>query len=129
VHLAVFKVILEYLYKETVDIPPAIAIDILIKANEWGLNKLKQLCEIEIVKCIDRDNVINIILVSETHEADYLLAECINVLFIHFTSLHTHENFKHISASVLTKLDAVRAAYELASTITIIKYKLPVDIK
>jgi len=123
--LAVFNVIIEFLYKDTADIPTAIVLDVLVKANEWGLNKLKQICEKDLSICIDKDNVISLILISETHEADYLLACCINVLFIHLDSLHSQEDFKHISSRVLKKLDVVRANYEFASKFTAINYYDP----
>jgi len=50
----------EYIYTGKARIPPLIAIEVLMSANELGLNCLHQICEREINTYLDEANVFSV---------------------------------------------------------------------
>ena len=65
---AVFLKILEFLYTDTVlEIPPDVAVPLLIAAEQYLLLRLKGLCEDAIRKGITCENVIPTFLASHRH--------------------------------------------------------------
>ena len=67
--LPTFKKLLEFIYSdqlvkiENVDQ----AIDVLVAANKYGLDRLKRLCEKYLVSIIELDNVIDLLYLSDMH--------------------------------------------------------------
>jgi len=108
----VFERVVEFLYTGRVSIPPVIAFEILITANELGLKRLHQLCERIIASHLDEENVIAIALACEYHLAHFLLDECINIMVMHYEKIKHDEDFKNISEATQKKISTLYSTYE-----------------
>ena len=64
-----FKKLLEFIYTDQITMmaSPEQAMDILVAANKYGLDRLKRLCEKQLVGCIDLDTVIELLYMSDRH--------------------------------------------------------------
>merc|ERR1719197_1323998 len=75
----VFLLLLEYIYTDQVgDIGSQLAVQLLIAAERFLLDRLKALCEDIIRKSICIDNVVNIMMTAKMHRADGLKDICID---------------------------------------------------
>jgi len=108
----VFERVVEFLYTGRVSVPPIIAFELLISANELGLKRLHQLCERTIASHLDEDNVLAIALACEYHLANFLLDECINVMVLHFEKIKLAEEYKQLSAATQQKIESLYKTYE-----------------
>jgi hypothetical protein len=80
------------------------AIDLLIAANEYDLERLKKLCEKHLVMSIDLSNVIDMLCLSDIHQAKDLRRICISFCVANFDVVTKREEFKKLSKEVLLEL-------------------------
>lgn len=66
----VFKSILNYIYTDDVEFYDlSLVVNLLIESNKYNLVRLKRICEWELTKIIDQDNVIDLLHLSDIHGA------------------------------------------------------------
>ena len=100
-----FKKVLEFIYSDQVQLISAEqAIDILVAANKYGLDRLKRLCEKYLVGIIDLENVIDLLYLSDMHQAMELKRMCINFTIAYFDIITKKDEFKKLSKSILLEL-------------------------
>lgn len=106
ISLPTFKKLLEFIYSDQlVKIENADqAIDVLVAANKYGLDRLKRLCEKYLVSLIELDNVIELLYLSDMHQAIELKRMCINYTMIYFDIVTKREDFKKLSKTILLEL-------------------------
>ena len=80
------------------------AIDVLVAANKYGLDRLKRLCEKFLVQLIDLENVIELLYMSDMHQAMELKRMCINFTMQYFDIVTKREDFRKLSKSILLEL-------------------------
>jgi len=80
INLPTFMKLLEFIYSDQLnDLESAEqAIDVLVAANKYGLDRLKRLCEKFLVQLIDLENVVELLYLSDMHQAMELKRMCIN---------------------------------------------------
>jgi hypothetical protein len=76
----------------------------LVAANKYGLDRLKRLCEKYLVSIIDLENVVELLYLSDMHQAMELKRMCINYTMSHFDIVTKKEEFKKLSKSILLEL-------------------------
>jgi N-acetylneuraminic acid mutarotase len=69
----VFKAIINYIYTDDVEFDDlSMVANILVESNKYNLIRLKKICEWELTKIIDHDNVIDLLHLSDIHDASEL---------------------------------------------------------
>jgi hypothetical protein len=98
--------LLEFIYSDQLsDLESADqAIDVLVAANKYGLDRLKRLCEKYLVALIDLENVIELLYLSDMHQAVELKRMSINFTMQYFDILTKREDFKKLSKTILLEL-------------------------
>ena len=76
----------------------------LVAANKYGLDRLKRLCEKYLVSLIELENVIELLYLSDIHQAMELKRMSINYTLNYFDILTKREDFKKLSKSILLEL-------------------------
>jgi len=104
--LATFMKLLEFIYSDQLnDLESAEqAIDVLVAANKYGLDRLKRLCEKFLVQMIDLENVVELLYLSDMHQAMELKRMCINFTMQYFDIVTKREDFRKLSKSILLEL-------------------------
>ena len=75
----VFKNIVNYIYTDEVELNDlSMIVNLLIESNKYNLTRLKSIWEWELSKIIDMENVIDILHLSDIHEAAELRAICLD---------------------------------------------------
>ena len=69
ISLPTFQKLLEFIYSDQLTDLANVdqAIDVLVAANKYGLDRLKRLCEKFLVALIDLENVIELLYLSDLH--------------------------------------------------------------
>lgn len=80
------------------------AIDVLVAANKYGLDRLKRLCEKYLVAMIDLENVIELLYLSDLHQAVELKRMCINYTMQYFDIVTKRDDVKKLSQNILLEL-------------------------
>ena len=76
----------------------------LVAANKYGLDRLKRLCEKYLVSLIELENVIELLYLSDMHQAVELKRMCINYTMMYFDIVTKREDFKKLSKNILLEL-------------------------
>jgi len=105
---AVFKLLLAYMYTGTVDISADESVELLMTANEYGLEHLKQLCEQFIERGIDSDNVAWLFEIAEQNDAQQLKKFCLYFILRHFDSVSATESYANLSQQTLDEIHQYR---------------------
>ena len=65
----IFKHLLEFIYTDCIPQPLSneLTIEILVAANKYGMDRLKRLCEKQLVQVIDLENVVELLYLSDMH--------------------------------------------------------------
>ena len=106
ISLPTFQKLLEFIYSDQLnDLESAEqAIDVLVAANKYGLDRLKRLCEKFLVQLIDLENVVELLYLSDMHQAMELKRMCINFTMQYFDIVTKREDFRKLSKSILLEL-------------------------
>jgi len=101
-----FKILLEFIYTDNLVKfgDPEEAIEILVAANKYGLERLKRLCEKHLVEVVDIDNVLQLLIMSDMHQAIELRRMCMNYALTHFDIITKKEEINQLSKSLLLEL-------------------------
>jgi len=105
---SVFKLLLEYMYTDTVDISADESVELLMAANEYGLEHLKQLCEQFIERGIDSDNVAWLFEIAEQNDAQQLKKFCLYFILRHFDAVCATESYANLSQQTLDEIHQYR---------------------
>jgi len=82
-----FKIMLEYIYSDSVNISPEDAIELLKIADRFGLNRLKQLCDFMIESAFDFNDlssILGLLQVADIHHVPNLKNICLYILAFEF---------------------------------------------
>jgi len=110
--LEVFEVIIEYIYTGRLrELPPSVAIEVLIEANKLGLTRLHQICQRDIDGYLNEENVVAIALAAEYHLATSLLQDCINIIAELYDSVSTSKEYTMLSTETKQKCSNTHKEY------------------
>lgn len=69
----VFKHLINYIYTDEVEFTDlSMVVNLLIESNKYNLARLKNICEWELSKIIENENVIDLLHLTDIHEASEL---------------------------------------------------------
>ncbi|CAD7945856.1 unnamed protein product [Amoebophrya sp. A25] len=102
-----FVTLLEYLYTDIIPdhLTTDTAVELLIGAERYLLQRLKALCEDLIRKGIDFDNVVPILLTAKKHRADGLKDICLEFIVHNETKMKTLPSFKDLTEEPMLLYD------------------------
>merc|ERR1740120_504456 len=79
----VFHSLLEYLYTDDIEINLAMAMDLFVAADQFGVDRLKKLCEKKILVSINTENAATILQAANMHHALGLRQSCMEFILTH----------------------------------------------
>lgn len=101
----VFKNLINYIYTDEVQLHDiTMAVNLLIEANKYNLSRLKNICEMTIVKVLDIDNVIDLLHLSDIHEASELRSICLDYAVQHFDVVTKRKDFEKLSKLTILEI-------------------------
>ncbi len=80
------------------------AVEVLVAANKYDLQRLKRLCEQHLVNSIEIENVIQLLYLSDIHQALELRRMCLNFCAAHFDVISKREELHKLKKSTLIEL-------------------------
>jgi len=93
----IFLLLLEYIYTDQVgEISSEIAVNLLIVAERFLLDRLKALCEDIIRKAISVDNVVSIMMTAKAHRAEGLKDICMDFIISKEEQIKTTAAFREL---------------------------------
>jgi len=95
----VFLALLEYLYTDEVEISLDIAMDLFVAADQFGVERLKRLCEKKILVSINIDSVATILQAANVHVADGLRQSCMDFVLRNFDAVSKTPAFEEMGRS------------------------------
>jgi hypothetical protein len=95
----VFLVLLEYLYTDEVEISLDIAMDLFVAADQFGIERLKRLCEKKILVSINIDSVATILQAANMHIAHGLRQSCMDFILRNFDAVSKTAAFEEMGRS------------------------------
>jgi len=95
----VFLTLLEYLYTDEVEISLDMAMDLFVAADQFGVERLKRLCEKKILISINIDNAATILQAANMHIADGLRQSCMDFILRHFDAVSKTAAFEEMGRS------------------------------
>mmetsp|Transcript_56873 Transcript_56873/g.133639 ORF Transcript_56873/g.133639 Transcript_56873/m.133639 type:complete len:509 (+) Transcript_56873:273-1799(+) len=95
----VFLTLLEYLYTDEVEISLDMAMDLFVAADQFGVERLKRLCEKKILISISIDNAATILQAANMHIADGLRQSCLDFILRHFDAVSKTAAFEEMGRS------------------------------
>merc|ERR1719482_1537150 len=90
---------MEYLYTDEVNICLDTAMDLFMAADQFGVERLKRLCERKILGAISIDNAAAILQAASRHHAYGLKQSCMNFLLRHFDEVSKTTAFEEMGRS------------------------------
>ena len=104
----VFQKIIEFLYTDSVkELSPDLAIAVLIASELFLIPRLKSICEEEIKRRIEHDNVVGIFIASSRHRADDLKEISLNFILENLDVMKMLPSFKDLTAEPELLLEIV----------------------
>ncbi|CAN0281032.1 unnamed protein product, partial [Laminaria digitata] len=101
IRLRVFKVLLEYIYADSVEVSLEDAVELFIAADLYTLDRLKWLCELAVQKGITTDNSAALLHTSDDLRASRLRDICMRFVVRHFDTVSKSEGFKVLSRELI----------------------------
>mmetsp|Transcript_127525 Transcript_127525/g.408186 ORF Transcript_127525/g.408186 Transcript_127525/m.408186 type:complete len:521 (+) Transcript_127525:105-1667(+) len=95
----VFLALLEYLYTDEVEICLEIAMDLFVAADQFGVERLKMLCEKKILTSINIDSVATILQAATMHLAHGLRQSCMDFILQNFDAVSKTAAFEEMGRS------------------------------
>mmetsp|Transcript_31762 Transcript_31762/g.90585 ORF Transcript_31762/g.90585 Transcript_31762/m.90585 type:complete len:512 (-) Transcript_31762:53-1588(-) len=95
----VFLALLEYLYTDEVDINLDIAMDLFVAADQFGVERLKRLCENKILASINIDSAALILQAANLHMAHGLRQSCMDFILRNFDVVSKTPAFEDMGRS------------------------------
>lgn len=95
----VFLALLEYLYTDEVEINLDIAMDLFVAADQFGVERLKRLCEKKILVSINIDSAATILQAANMHIAHGLRQSCMDFILRNFDAVSKTAAFEEMGRS------------------------------
>jgi hypothetical protein len=93
-----FVLFLEYMYSDHVDVATAdIAMDLFQVADRFGVERLKKICEGELVASIKLDNAAQILLAADAFNAEQLRERCLSYIVNNFDDVSKTPCFEEMA--------------------------------
>lgn len=92
----IFLALLEYLYTDQCEIPLDIAMELFQAADQFGVERLKKICESKMLASINVDNAATIFHAADDHSAKSLREKCLNFILANFDPVTKSESFKEM---------------------------------
>ena len=83
----IFLALLEYLYTDNVDISLEIAMELFQAADQFGVDRLKRMCESKMLASINVENAATIFHAADAHAARSLREKCLNFVLTNFDAV------------------------------------------
>merc|ERR1712217_269188 len=94
-----FLALLEYLYTDEVEISLDIAMDLFVAADQFGVERLKRLCEKKILISINIDSAATILQAANMHIAHGLRQSCMDFILRNFDAVSKTAAFEEMGRS------------------------------
>jgi leucine-zipper-like transcriptional regulator 1 len=91
-----FVLLLEYLYTDEVKISVDTAMELFQLADRFAIDRLKQLCEQEMLNAIDIDTAAYILYTADQHNAENLREQCMDYILRHFDRVSRSPAFEEM---------------------------------
>lgn len=91
-----FVLLMEYLYTDDVAISIDTAMELFQVADRFGIDRLKTLCEQEMLRAIDIDTAAHILFTADEHHAENLRERCMNFILLHFDEVSRTGGFEEM---------------------------------
>lgn len=95
----VFLALLEYLYTDDVEISMDIAMELFVAADQFGVERLKRMCEKKILLSINIDSAATIMQAANMHIADGLRQSCMDFILRNFDAVSKTPSFEEMGRS------------------------------
>eukprot|EP01039_Chlorochromonas_danica_P005894 gene5894-6490_t len=96
VKYATFVLLMEYLYTDEVNITMETAMELFQVADRFGIDRLKTLCEQEMLRAIDIESAAHILYTADEHHAENLRERCMNFILLHFDEVSRTTAFEEM---------------------------------
>jgi len=105
-----FKIMLEYIYSDSVNISPEDAIELLKLADRFGLNRLKQMCDFLIESAFDfkdLSSILGLLQVADIHQVPNLKNICLYILVFEFgiATVKDDPSWQMLSSDLQNEID------------------------
>lgn len=101
----VFQNLINFIYTDDVQFQDInMVVNLLIEANKYNLLRLRNICEWQLAKIIDADNVIDLLHLSDIHEASELRGICLDFAVENFDTVTKKKDFKKLSKNTIVEL-------------------------
>jgi len=91
----IFSAMLEYLYCDAIPkMAPNLMLELLCLSDEYLLARLKRICEWELVKLIEVENVSSLLCNANHYHAEFLKEKCLNFILQNYTEVVSSPNFE-----------------------------------
>ena len=103
-----FSCLVEYIYTEDVTLSHTLVAEVLVLADKFNLQRLKQKCELYLSNSLDVENVLDIYFASKLYQAPQLQSICFFLLSNPewYLQLKNHKLFSQIERKDLQKLES-----------------------
>jgi hypothetical protein len=91
-----FLALLEYLYTDEIEISLDIAMDLFVAADQFGVERLKRLCEKKILTSISIETVATILQAANVHVAEGLRQSCMEFILRNFDAVSKTPAFEEM---------------------------------
>ena len=92
----IFLALLEYLYTDNVDIALDIAMELFQAADQFGVERLKRMCESKMLASIHVENAATIFHAADQHAAKSLREKCLNFILTNFDAVTRTASFEEM---------------------------------
>lgn len=97
----VFVALLEYLYTDDIEINLDMAMDLFVAADQFGVERLKKLCEKKILVSINIENASTILQAANLHHATGLRQSCFDFILRNFDVVSKTAAFEEMGRSTM----------------------------
>jgi len=92
----IFVALLEYLYTDHVDVGLDMAMELFQAADQYGVERLKRMCESKMLAAIHVDNAATIFHAADQHAAKSLREKCLAFLLANFDAVTKTKSFEEM---------------------------------
>lgn len=91
----IVEAMLEYIYSDKIDDSDGIVVSLLIAADKYGLEHLKEICETIISNSLDNDNIVSMFTLAKMYNAKHLISTTLHYLIQH-DEISTKGTYQHV---------------------------------
>jgi len=91
---AVLRALLRYLYCDTADVAPQVALELLVAAKEYTLDRLALLCEGRLLTMLDPENAAEFLLWADTYDLANMRVACVSYILRHYAAVTATEAYR-----------------------------------